>query len=423
MVLIGGSEKTQFSYLEYQMLMLSLAGTICTAIGTAEIALRRFQVLPLLFPGMFVVRERRFYFFNFDISDGALGKKIRAEAKMLIRITLCVVLSYLWQHCVLETTQTVGREFPVKQCQEDHDCFASKLHFFTLFDRNHEAIDCSKSDEENVNEFFSSRVVVSCIRFITPSAETWLMHAGIASSVMQLNFKAFEVLVWICGNSSMTRHFIGLLIFCSLTVFIGLFFGGVMSEFVSSWLSFVMSLAIPAFLHTTWKCAKALDQLWKIDAISVQQNIEKHLNDAFAEIEHGIALETDGMAIKADEKSNMSQSLTRPSNKALSTFGRVVKGFPTRFERLIKKKSRTSSRRTIDDDDGVKKSASEQGAPDPESAEPLMPGPSTEEPSGRNGPPSAIATSPKNTPSTSDIWHEIHPEPPEQGLERTRESI
>lgn len=345
MVLIGGSKVTKFSYLEYQLLMLSLAGTICTAIGTVEVALRRFQVLPLLFPGMFVVRERRFYFFNFDISDGALGKRIRAEAKMLIRITLCVVLSYLWQHCVLETTQKVGKEFPIEECKEDHDCFASELHFFTLFNRNHEAIDCSRAMEEIAPEDFQKRVVVSCIRFITPEAGNWLMHAAIANSVMQLNFKAFEVLVWICGNSPMIRHFTGVLIFCSLAVFVGLFFGGVMSEFVSSWLSFVMSLAIPAFLHTTWKCAKALDLLWRMDAVQVQQNIEKHLNDAFAEIEHGIALESDVMFVKAEktvpEKGRIvSPTSSKRSSRAFSTFSRVVKGFPTRFERLIKKDSK-----------------------------------------------------------------------------------
>mmetsp|Transcript_17641 Transcript_17641/g.32482 ORF Transcript_17641/g.32482 Transcript_17641/m.32482 type:complete len:414 (-) Transcript_17641:94-1335(-) len=356
MVLIGGSKVTQFSYLEYQLLMLSLAGTICTAIGTVEIALRRFQVLPLLFPGMFIVRERRFYFFNFDISDGSLGKRIRAEAKMLIRITLCVVLSYLWQHCVLETTQQVGTEFPRKQCEENHDCFASELHFFTLFNRQHEAIDCNKKDED-LDQVFPRRVVVSCIRFITPSAETWLMHLAIANSVMQLNFKAFEVLVWMCGNSPMTRHFIGALILLTLSVFVGLFFGGVMSEFVSSWLSFVMSLAIPAFLHTTWKCAKALDELWRMDAVQVQQNIEKHLNDAFAEIEHGIALESDGVLMKADKNGNgggavKNQTVNRRSNRALSTFSRVVKGFPTRFGTLIKKNRGRRQRKENCDADG-----------------------------------------------------------------------
>lgn len=299
MVLIGGSKVTQLSYLEYQVLMLALAGVICTAIGTVEIALSRFQVLPLLFPGVFTVRERRFFFFNFDVSDGVLGKQIRAEAKMLIRLTICVVLSYLWQHCVLETTQKVGIDFPVDECEDGHDCFASKLHFDTFFTRSHEAIDCGGNHED-----FPSRVVVSCIKFIQPSATKWLMHLAIAHSVTQLNFKAYEVLVWIAGNSTWIRYLLGTLIFVSLSTFIGLFLGGVLSEFVSSWLSFVMSFAIPVFLHTVWKTAKALECLWKQDSEKVQQSIEGHLNMAFKDIEDAVVRE----ALSSDDQDSFTKT-------------------------------------------------------------------------------------------------------------------
>jgi len=205
---------------------------------------------------------------------------------MLIRMTICVVLSYLWQHCVLETTQKVGNEFPVTECEDGHDCFASKLHFNTFFTRSHEAIDCKGPEEE-----FPNRVVVSCIKFIQPSATLWLMHLAIAHSVTQLNFKAYEVLVWMAGNSVWFRHLLGILIFVSLSVFIGLFFGGILSEFVSSWLSFVMSFAVPCFLHTVWKTAKALEILWREDSEKVQMSIESHLNSAFKDIEDAVMRE------------------------------------------------------------------------------------------------------------------------------------
>eukprot|EP00929_Paragymnodinium_shiwhaense_P082073 TRINITY_DN43105_c0_g1_i3.p1 TRINITY_DN43105_c0_g1~~TRINITY_DN43105_c0_g1_i3.p1 ORF type:complete len:390 (+),score=73.34 TRINITY_DN43105_c0_g1_i3:65-1171(+) len=238
------------------------------------------KVLPLIFPGMFSVRDRRFYFFNFDISDGALGKRLRADAKMLIRMTLCIVLSYLWQHCVLVTTTQVGTEFPTKQCAETADCFASELHFLTLVNRQHDYINCDGPHDD-----FPERVVVSCIRFIPPSATTWLMHLAIAHSVWQLNFKSFELFVWIAGNSKRVHRAVGFISAASFVTFIGLFFGEVMSEFVSSWLSFVMSLSIPLFLYLTYSSAKALQFLWKEESMKVQLTIEEHLNSAFVDIE------------------------------------------------------------------------------------------------------------------------------------------
>lgn len=287
MVFVGKAEDhATFSYFEYQVFMLLLATVICSSIATVDLVLNRFQVLPLLFPGVFSVRNRRFFFFTYDISDGVLGKRVRGQAKMLIRMNLCVVLSYLWQHCVLETTQTVGSEFPKKECEDDLDCFASKLHvdtFFTWITGKHQAIDCIGPQDD-----FPSRVVVSCIRFIPPSATTWLMHLAIAHSVSQLNFKAYEVMVWIAGNSVWIRRLLGVLIFVSLSVFVGLSLSGIMSEFVSSWLSFVMSLAVPVFFQVVWKTAKILDCIITAESENVRSCIQNNLDSAFRDIEQSV---------------------------------------------------------------------------------------------------------------------------------------
>lgn len=285
MVLVGGEGGTQYSYLEYQAFMLGLAGLICAGVSIVELAMRRFQVLPILFPGVFTVNARRLYFFSFDISDGVIGKRIRSEARMLIRVSLCVVLSYIWQKCVLETSQQIGREFPRELCKEDSHCFKSALSPKALFTRQVETLDCVGSMAN-----FDENQVVSCIRFIKPSATTWLMHLAIAHSVTQLNFKAYEVLVWIAGNSRYVRYFIGFLVFVSLMVFMALFLG-VVSEFVSSWLSFVMSVTIPVYLYTVWGSAKALETLWKEDSARVHLSIESNLNTAFQDIEEAVALE------------------------------------------------------------------------------------------------------------------------------------
>lgn len=321
-----GTSHTKFSYLEYQALMLSLAGVMCMGLFFVEIAISRFQVLPLVFPGMFTVRDRRFYFFNFDISDGALGKRVRADAKMVIRMTLCVVLSYLWQQCVLETTQQVGTMFPHEHCDLDEDCFASELHYTTFLNREHTALNCQGPRED-----FDARKVVTCIRFVDPSAPSWLMHLAIAHSLAHFGFRFFELLVWICGNSSCARRFVGLLIFVVSLVLLGLFFSGVISEFVSSWLSFVMALSISIWLQTVWDSGKCLDILCHEELLKVQVSIEEHLNEAFSDIEAEVAREArQADAIPAESTDAVEASSTRRWQRGAPSWNMsVTKKLPT----------------------------------------------------------------------------------------------
>jgi len=268
---------TRWTYWEYQILLLSLAAAICLAIFLIEIALRRFQVLPMLFPGMFTVRARRFYFFDFDISDGPLGKQVRANAKMLIRLTVCIVLSYLWNHCVLQASQNVGKDFPVQQCSEGADCFYSRFHYMTFLERQYTGIDCN-----GPHNSFDTNVVVSCIKFIQPAATTWLMHSAIAHSVIQLNCKAYVVLVWVVGYSAILRYTAGFLVIAALSVFIGLFFG---AQFVSSWLSFVMSLSVPLYMYMVYRSGSALTTLRVLETMKLHLAIEERLNAAFLDME------------------------------------------------------------------------------------------------------------------------------------------
>lgn len=328
MVLIGEDRVTQFSFIEYQALMLALAGGICVGLSILEVALGRFQVLPLLFPGMFTVRDRRFRFFSFDVSDGAVGKLVRAEAKMVVRLSFCIVLSYLWTTCVLETTQIVGTDFPREQCLEGADCFASNLHFETIFTKQYEAVDCRPA--QTAWEDFEETVVVSCIRFIPPQATTWLMHLAIAHSVTQLNFKCFELLVWISGNSEKVRRGMGFLMLLSAAVIIGLFFGGVMNEFLSSWLSFVMTLSTPVYLHSVWRGSRALNLLWHHAAESLNLTVEKHLDSAFSEIEPMLAREENEFRRSADvslptknPSSLLTESEKRRRSNGTATLARV----------------------------------------------------------------------------------------------------
>jgi hypothetical protein len=265
----------RFTYLEYQLMMLCLAGTMCLSLVAIELIMKRYQVLPLLFPGMFSIRGRRLYFFDNDVDDVGMAKKLRGEAKQLMRIVLFVVLSYLWQHCVLATHQSFGKEFPREQCDRDMDCFSSELHVATFFTRQYEPVDCTST-----RQMFESRVAVSCVAFIQPTASNWLMHLAIAHSITQLNFKCFEVGVWVTGSSMWARR-----IACAITIVtfcftVSLFFIGSLTNFTSSWLSVVTSFWIPIFVLTTCQTGKILQQIREREEQKVQNSIEDHLNQA-----------------------------------------------------------------------------------------------------------------------------------------------
>lgn len=277
--ILGGNEPTSFSWIEYQALMIIFAALVISSIAFVEMALKRsLGVLPLLFPGMFSLSEKRFYFFTHDISGGR-GKKIRGESKMILRITLIGVLSYLWHHCVIETTQQVGNKFPTEQCEIGQDCFVSDFGAAALFNRRTVGIDCNAEHKD-----FSDRMVVSCIRFVPPTASSWLMHLAISYSVTQLSFKAFELLVWIGGGSLKFRRFLICMVFMGFTVFGVLYCVGMWTDFESTFFSFVTSLILPLYFHSVYKCSVHLEQLWQEETAMVHRNIEDNMNDAFKDI-------------------------------------------------------------------------------------------------------------------------------------------
>jgi hypothetical protein len=350
-MVLGAEEPTRMTYLEYQLLLLSLVGAMGLVVFMGELALNRFQVLPLLFPGMFTVRQRRFYFFNFDISDGNIGKSIRADAKMLIRLTLCVALSYLWQNCVLEARQQVGTAFPKERCAEKADCFASEFHYMTFFDRQYQAVDCSDLEQRD----FPSQVVVSCVRFVAPSAEVWLMQLAIAHSLIQLLCKSYVVFVWVVGSSKWLRRGALSMLVATFFVFIGLFFGEVVSNFLNSWLSFVMSLSIPCFLYIVWKDGNALSRLLADDAARNRSALEERLNAAFDDL----GAMTPSALTSTFSGSEGSSSVGAPKKKeplTLQGLRRLTKSDMKKFllhglpKRLKKKRGGQGRERTATDD-------------------------------------------------------------------------
>lgn len=298
--IFGGG--ASFDFIEYQALMLFLAAAICLGLLTIELAMRRFQVLPVMFPGMFSVRERKFFFFDFEVRDGMVAEQLRWRSKVLIRMTTCVVMSYLWQRCVLETSQQVGKSLV---CEADMDCFASELRISTLLTRSYEPIDCDPGG----NRRFARDNVISCVRFVQPSATDWLMHIAIAHSMTQLNIKCFEVFVQLAGNSVCVRFFFAVGFGITVALLPVLFLTGVTSQFLSSWLSFVMAFSVPTFLWNVWRTSKIFQDLWEAKTAELQRSIETHLTTALADtpeaqVESTPSAQRIGMTWKAAQMAN-----------------------------------------------------------------------------------------------------------------------
>ncbi|CAK9077331.1 Hypothetical protein SCF082_LOCUS39145 [Durusdinium trenchii] len=238
-----------------------------------EVVMKRFALLPVLFPGVFAIREKRLYFFDIEVKEVTIGKALRWEAMMIMRVTLAVVLSYLWEFCVFQSTTHVGRDFPSEECDSGMDCFSTQLEIQTFISRNHQPVNCSAVDRHG----FDEQVVVSCVRFVTPSLSAWLMHLAIAHSMTQLNLKSFGLLVWLCGHSVWFHRAVLATAITSLVIVCGLTFGGVMTRFNSSWSGFVISFSFPLFFWIVWNCGNILKTLWAQESRQMQESIEEKL--------------------------------------------------------------------------------------------------------------------------------------------------
>ncbi|CAE7531728.1 unnamed protein product [Symbiodinium natans] len=282
-IIVGDSNGlTRFSSLEYQAIMFVLAILMSVSWALVEIVMKRFALLPVLFPGVFAIREKRLYFFDIEVNEVSDGKALRWEAMMITRLTVIVVLSYLWESCVFQTTTHVGKDFPLEECRRGMDCFASELRIQTFISRNHQPVNCSSAHESG--EFFDKQVVVSCVMFVTPSLTQWLMHLAIAHSQIQMTLKAFGVLVWSCGQYAWFHRVILATSVISAFIVCGLTFGGVMTNFNSSWSGFVISFSFPVFFWIVWNCGRILQHLWMQDSKRMQESIEENLSLALKDL-------------------------------------------------------------------------------------------------------------------------------------------
>lgn len=191
----------------------------------------------------------------------------------------------------------------------------------TIVKRKYRRVDCAATPDP-----FPNKVVISCISFVSPAVTTWMLHIAISNSIVHLTLKSFEGFVWGVSVSICFRRFIAFCIFASWIVFIGLLGSGLLTEFVTSWLAFVISLSVPIWLHTVWRTSKLLQQLQKSEVNRVQVSIEEKLKVALADLESKAITQAQAQAqapAPAPEEANPEAQSTasfRLSPRALMTF-------------------------------------------------------------------------------------------------------
>jgi len=279
----------ELTYIQYQLITLGFAGVMLASLALLEIFMAKYQILPLLYNGMFLVRQRRLYCFGTDITSGTGGKRIRGSAKMMVRVSCVIVLSYLWQSLVVETV-TLQDEYPKEACANEFNCFVNTLQFQIVFvdgDEGATRIQCldPKSESE-----FNQRVaqedrtlVVNCVKVIIPPSLEVVKNLALAHSLGTLVTKAFEVMVWVTNASVLVQH----ILLVSTAVYtvsaVALFFTNYLHAFASTWLAFIMMLAASVFMWITRSTAIELRKMRKADMERLRKcadtTFEKALRD------------------------------------------------------------------------------------------------------------------------------------------------
>jgi hypothetical protein len=247
------------SYMEYHLVLVGLCGAILFGLGALEFIMRKYQILPLMFNGMFLVRQRRLYCFGTDITTGSEGKRIRGNAKMMVRVNTIIVSLYLWESLVLQTSAVQGmtRATLDLNCANFSSCFVSEVNFNTVFSRHADPIDCQAKD--TFADFLdrNDRVVI-CFKGVTPSSYNILLHCALAHSIGVMFSKAFEVMVWVANSSLRVQRLLVLAnVIYTVSALVTFLYSG-QNAIGSTYLSFVLIISMTVFLVITRNAAIAL---------------------------------------------------------------------------------------------------------------------------------------------------------------------
>ena len=253
----------------YQLWMMGLSFTLLGALILLEFFMRRFDIMHVIYNQMLRLKNRKLICFNsMDVTG---NYNIMSSLFMMTRLTVILVLGYLWQFCVIETYSMTNSGYPEEFCsQPGFHCFETELRWNSFVDPNDmTTIDCSAGSAGYVPSV--SNVIVSCFKVIPQNAANWLQNVAIANALGLLLTRLFEVFVWVSFESltgliSITFLCGGIVVAVIIVASTGYF-----SEFINSWLGFVSTIIAPYSLYLVRAAAIEIRRIKKIEIQRIQE--------------------------------------------------------------------------------------------------------------------------------------------------------
>jgi hypothetical protein len=266
--------------------MMSLSILLVIALVVGEVLLRKFDILHVIYNQMLRLKDRRLICFNqFDVTD---NREVTGPTLMMTRLTIVLVLCYIWQFCVLESYFYVGSVFPDSLCHSlsEFSCFQTPMRWDSFLRAGDMTqIDCSKGSVGFVP--VDASYGVACFRVIQQNAAIWLQSLAVGNALGLFLTRIYEVLVWLAVSS--VACLIATTLLCILTVIavIGATFVGIASSLSNSWLGFMAMAVLPFLLFVVRACAMELRKIKRKELERIQRQTKADFNKIALEFASG----------------------------------------------------------------------------------------------------------------------------------------
>lgn len=300
----------------YQLYMMSLSIALVLALLGGEFVLRKFEILHVMYNQMLRLKDRQLICFNqFDVTDNA---EVRASTFMMTRLTIVLVVCYIWQFCVLESFVIVGSAFPESLCNPNSEftCYQTAITWDSFLKASTMIpIDCSRGSA-GFNPIAPS-FGIACFQVIKQNAAIWLQSLAVSNALGLFLIRLYEVLVWLCVSS--LACLIGVTVLALLSAFtvVATTISGYASSFSNNWLGFMAMAVLPFLLFVVRSCAVELRRMKREDL----QRLQRQTKADFNRIAHEFANSTD--------ITNMDPNASFPSNNIPGSDGLRQRSAPS----------------------------------------------------------------------------------------------
>ena len=259
-----------YTWVTYQLYMMGLSIVLFVGLVATEFFLRKFDVLHVVYNQMLRLKEMKLICFNqFDVTS---NYRVVSALFMMTRLTVILVLCYIWQFCVLESHTMADSAFPEPYCFPDSQirCFQTPLKWDSFIRASEMTqIDCNKG----INGYVpvASSTAVGCFKVIDQNAAVWLQTLAVANALGLLMIRVFEVIIWVSFQSLTCMIVLSVLALLLLVAVVLTAVSGSFSSFVNTWLGFIALSICPFMVYLARKAALEIRKIKRTEMAKIQQ--------------------------------------------------------------------------------------------------------------------------------------------------------